>query len=207
MRPAAVHYMLPAVPPYAEPLVFFEQKPARKFIATVLLVLLLVFFLLYSPFYMIITAAFADQGLLRDTLTERPRALVQIFAAFSVFLIFIGGPIYFLFDALTRSRRVQIAQGIVTVNDRAFGFTKTWQAAISEYEGVKQSMRALISGIRHELILVHPVSERSILLLMSHNPKDIDGAKIAGELGTSFISSHQDKIQQNSPKFMGTAAI
>lgn len=206
MRPAAVHYMLPAVPCYGEPLVLFKQKPDRKFVATVLIVLLLVFIILYSPFYMLVSAALADQGLFHETITERPRALIQIFLGFSVFLIFIGGPIYFLFDTLTRSRKVQIAQGRVTVTERAFGFSKCWQASISEFIGVKQNMRAFISGVRHELILVHPLAERSIVLLMSHNPKDIDAVKIASDLGTIFVGSEQDILQQKSKKSLGPVA-
>lgn len=206
VRPAAVHYMLPAVPAYGEPLVFFEQKPARKFVAAVLIVLLLVLFVLYSPFYMLMSAAFADQGLLKETFSERPRALVQILAGFSVWLIFIGTPIYFLFDTLTRSRRVQIAQGIVTVTDRAFGFTKTWQSPISAYLGVKQAMRAFISGVRHELILVHPDAQRSIVLLLSHNVKDLDGMQIAADLGTRLLGSPEQKEATASIKLVRTAS-
>lgn len=207
MRPSAVHYMLPANPSYGDPLVLFEQKPARKFVATVLIVLLLVLLLLYSPFYMIFTAALADQGLLRETITERPRALIQILAAFGVFLFFIGGPIYFLFDTLTRSRRVQIAQGCITVTERAFGFSKTWQASLLEFKGIKQTVRALLSGVRHELILVHSDPQRSIVLQMSHNPKDIDGINIATQLAVPLISSDQDQLPQNSVKLMRTASV
>ena len=62
------------------------------------------------------------------TVATRPIATLQILTGLAFWLLLIGFPIYRLGDALTRARSVEIANGLVTVEDRAFGRSATWSA-------------------------------------------------------------------------------
>ena len=114
----------------------------------------------------IATAALADQDL-REAVSTRPLAAAQILTGLAFWLILLGFPIYRLLDTLTRSRSIEIAGGKITVRDRVFGRTSSWNAAVSEFLGVAPYLRASLSGVRHELILIHPERQRSILVAMA----------------------------------------
>lgn len=61
-------------------------------------------------------------------------------------------------------RQVQIAAERVRVRDAGLFGSKQWTAPLAEFRGVAHLVRATLSGVRHELILVHSVRDRSVLL-------------------------------------------
>jgi hypothetical protein len=61
-------------------------------------------------------------------------------------------------------RRVRIAGGHVTVNETGLLRATRWSAPLGEFKGIAHHVRATLSGVRHELILVHSVRSRSVLL-------------------------------------------
>lgn len=166
MRLAAIDRMTPSMPDFAAPAITIEQLPARRTTGVLLAALVLVAAVLLSPFYLIATAALADQAL-RDAVSTRPLAVMQILAGLAFWLVLLGFPIYRLLNTLTRSRSIEIAAGRVTVVDRAFGEASSWSAPVSEFLGVAPFLRASLSGVRHELVLVHPDRARSLMIAMA----------------------------------------
>jgi hypothetical protein len=166
MRIAAVDRMMPPKPDFCAACVRIEQMPARR--TTGLLLALLIGFaaLLLSPFYLVATAALAAQDL-QGAASIRPMAIAQIIAGLAFWLILLGLPIYRLLDTLTRSRSIEISAGQVSIEDRVFGRTKIWSGALADFLGVSPYLRASLSGVRHELILVHPELHRSVLVAMA----------------------------------------
>jgi hypothetical protein len=142
---------------------------------------------LLSPFYLVATAALADQGL-RDAAATRPIAIIQICAGLVVWLILLGFPIYRLLDTLTRSRVIEIASGRVSVADRSFGRASVWSAPVADFLGLAPYLRASLSGVRHELILVHPDRERSVLVAMAPRLTQLDVDQVAAALGLKEVS-------------------
>jgi hypothetical protein len=166
MRLAAIASMTPTMPDFSSASVSIEQLPARRTTGLLLAVLILFAAVLLSPFYLIATTALADQAL-RDAVTTRPLAAAQIFAGLAFWLVLLGFPIYRLLDTLTRRRTIEITDGRVTVIDRAFRTDTSWSAPVSEFLGIAPYLRASLSGVRHELILVHPERERSVTVAMA----------------------------------------
>jgi hypothetical protein len=187
MRIAAVDRMIPLMPDFSAPTVRIDQLPARR--ATGVLLALLVAFavLLLSPFYLVATAALADQDL-REAVSTRPLAAAQILTGLAFWLILLGFPIYRLLDTLTRSRSIEIAGGKITVRDRVFGRTSSWNAAVSEFLGVAPYLRASLSGVRHELILIHPERQRSILVAMAPRLMQSEVDQVASALGLKELA-------------------
>ncbi len=166
MRLAAIDRMTPSMPDFSAPSILIEQMPARRTTGFLLAVLLAFAAVLLSPFYMIATTALADQAL-REAVSTRPMAIAQIIAGLAFWLVLLGFPIYRLLDTLTRSRTIAITNGHVTVTDRVFGSDTSWNAPLSAFAGVAPYLRASLSGVRHELILVHPDRERSVMIAMA----------------------------------------
>jgi len=181
MRLAAVDRMSPPMPDFSGSTIRIEQLPARRSVGVLLAFLVAVAAVLLFPFYLLASSALADQGL-RAVVATRPLAAVQVLTGLAFWLFLVGFPITRLVDTLTRSRSVEIAGGLVTVSDRAFGRFATWQAPLSEFCGVVPYLRASLSGVRHELILLHPDRDRSVLIALADRLHQSDVDRIAGAL-------------------------
>lgn len=166
MRLAAIDRMTPSMPDFSATTIAIEQVPARRTTAVLLAALIGCAAVLLSPFYMIATAALADQAV-RDAVATRPVAAAQILVGLAFWLVLFGFPIYRLLDTLSRRRSIAIADGRVTVIDRMFGTDRVFSAPLSDFAGVAPYLRATLSGVRHELILVHPDRERSVTIAMA----------------------------------------
>lgn len=187
MRIAAIDSMTPSMPDFTADRIRIEQLPARRTTGFLLAVLIAFAALLLSPFYLVATAALADQDL-RAVVTTRPLAAVQIAAGLAFWLVLLGFPIYRLLDTLTRSRSIEIASGSVTVEDRAFGRSNVWSAPISSFLGLAPFLRASVAGVRHELILVHPNRERSLLVAMAPRLMQSEVDQVASTLGLKELA-------------------
>jgi hypothetical protein len=62
-------------------------------------------------------------------------------------------------------RRVHIDADRVTVAEKALFGSRQWSAPLGDFSGIAHHVRTTLSGVRHELILVHPSRDRSVLLL------------------------------------------
>jgi hypothetical protein len=182
MRLAAIDRMTPSMPDFTEPVVHLLQQPSRRSVGALLALLTMIGALMLLPFYLLASSALADGGL-RDAVATRPLATLQILTGLAFWLLLIGFPIYRLGDALTRARSVEIANGLVTVEDRAFGRSATWSAPIGEFIGLVPYLRASLSGVRHELILLHPDRSRSVLIALADRLQQSEVDRIAGALG------------------------
>jgi hypothetical protein len=178
--------MTPSMPDFAAPTIRIVQLPARRTTGLLLLALFAVAALLLSPYFLIVTAALADQTV-RDVASARPLATAQILAGLAFWLILLGFPIYRLLDALTRSRAIEITDGRVWVSDRAFGRVSSWNAPLTEFLGVAPFLRATHSGVRHELILVHPDRQRSLLIAMAPRLMQSDVNPVLAALGLAEL--------------------
>ncbi|MBA4132834.1 MAG: hypothetical protein C0519_15595 [Hyphomicrobium sp.] len=182
MRLAAIDRMTPSMPDFANLYVTIEQLPARRTTGILLGTLMLFAAALLSPFYMIATTALADQAL-RDAVSTRPIASLQILTGLAFWLVLLGFPIYRLLNTLTRSRTIEIADGRVTVVDQAFGHATSWSAPMTEFLGIAPYLRASLSGVRHELVLVHPDRSRSLLIAMAPRLMQSELDQVASALG------------------------
>ena len=61
-------------------------------------------------------------------------------------------------------RSVRITIERVTVSDSGLLGSKLWTAPLVEFRGITHHVRATLSGVSHELILVHSLADRSVLL-------------------------------------------
>ncbi len=196
MRPSDVDCMTPAHPDFASAGITIDQRPAHRAAAARLAVFIPVAGLLLFPFYLLASAAFADQGL-RDFAAGRPMATAQVVLGLTLWLLLLGLPIARLTNSLARRRTVRIANGQVQVADHVRGQTRTWTAPITDFEGIAHYLRASLSGVRHELILVHPDRERSLLLAVSDRLTQSHVDQACGSLGVREVPA---KVYRRAPR-------
>jgi hypothetical protein len=119
----------------------------------------------------------------RALIEQHPAQGVEIIAAVG-FLIYLAVlPTKRLADRLATTRIVEIERGTVTVTEGGYFRTWTWSAPLASFAGVAHHVRTSLSGTRHELILVHPEREKSVLLCVAARTSQSEVDRVAGLLG------------------------
>lgn len=123
----------------------------------------------------------------RDLIGQRPSLGLEILVALIFLITLIALPVWRLIARLTTTRTVDIAHGVVTVTEGGHFRTWTWVAPLGSYSGVAHHVRASLSGTRHELILVHPEREKSVLLCVAPRTSQAEVDHVATLLGHKQI--------------------
>ena len=90
---------------------------------------------------------------------------------------------------MTVTRTVEIDERTVTVTEGGQFRTWTWSAPLGAFTGLAHHLRASLSGTRHELILVHPEREKSVLLCLADTLAQQEVERVATLLGHKEIPS------------------
>ncbi len=118
----------------------------------------------------------------RALVAEHPALGLEILAAIAFWTYLLGLPLKRLFDRLAVKRTIEIDATTVTVTEGGHFRSWTWQAPLSSFAGVAHHVRASLSGTRHELILVHPTREKSVLLSLAHQMSQSEVDRVAALL-------------------------
>jgi hypothetical protein len=125
----------------------------------------------------------------RTLLAQHPALGLEILAAITFWLYLLGLPVRRLFNRITLARTVQVTERTVTVNERGCFRAWTWSAPLSSYTGLAHHLRTSLSATRHELILVHPQKDRSVLISLAASMPQTEVDRVAEMLGQKEISS------------------
>lgn len=187
MRAADFHCIDPALPPAALP-IHIRQSASRvgaigtlAFVAPGGLALL-------APFAMLGHALATDIGV-RQTLVERPASATLLAVGLVVWCALLALPLQRSLAGLARFRRVAIANGRVTVEDRGLTGSQTWSEPIGGYVGLMHLVRTNLSSSRHELVLVHPDRARTVLVAVADQISEQQIGATAALLGTRVLPS------------------
>jgi hypothetical protein len=115
------------------------------------------------PLLLLARHAFAERATLA-LLSERPSTAIPIVLGLAIWLAIFIVPLHLLVARTARKRRVDISADTVQVAERRLLRRQSWSAPLSTYRGVTHFVRSTLSGVRHELILVHPDPDRHVLL-------------------------------------------
>lgn len=160
MRQAASTNVVPA--PSFDSLPFdAEQASSRTTAVLMLLLLIPVLCLVIVPVGLVLVFATAE---VRNAIVLHPLAAAILGAGLAIWVLLFLVPAKRIILRFGNRRRVTIAREWVTVADESLFGSRHWSAPLAEFRGVAHHVRATLSGVRHELILVHPMREHSVLL-------------------------------------------
>jgi hypothetical protein len=136
-------------------------------------------------------AAIVAQALLapsaRALILQHPAQALEIVFAVGFLIYLVALPAKRLLDRLATTRTVEIADGTVTVTEGGYFRNWAWSAPLASYAGLAHHVRASLSGARHELILVHPEREKSVLLSVAPRTSENEVERVATLLGHKQI--------------------
>lgn len=166
------------------------QRCSQRTAATLLLLGIPAALIAITAAVVILTeAAVAPQA--RTLFLERPVLIIEILFAIAFVSYLAVLPTKRLIDRLTMTRIVDIANGVVTVAEGGHFQTWSWSAPLAQYRGITHHTRSSLSGTRHEIILVHPQREKSILLCVAAKTSQGEVDRICALLGQSQVPASE----------------
>ena len=171
--------MPPAASAKAAPVAAFDELPftftEQSSRAAAALLILLVFPLLavvVAPLVLILVFAAADfVHAVADKPFEIALLILGLTALVAAFLV----PTHRLIRRLWMTSTVRIVPDRVIVSEHGLLSSRVWSAPLSDFSGIAHHVRASLSGVRHELILVHQDRRQTVLL---HTAERISQATI-----------------------------
>jgi hypothetical protein len=186
---ASVATIAPETPPATLPLTL-QQTSARSSSTLMLALLVPMAMALLYPFILVAGHLAQNTGI-RDALIEHPASILQIVLALAFWIVLLGWPLKRAADALASARIIFIdAETVHVTESTAFG-SRSWTEPLKAYRGLVHHVRASLSGIRHELILVHPKRDRSVLVAIAPSFSQSEIDRVAHLLGCAEIPSRE----------------
>jgi len=149
--------------PGIDPPLVLEQAPEGGGRFVLVAVSLTVLVALMVPFGLVV-AQLASDPAARAILVARPLLGLELAAGMLAVAAIFGWPLAAGVGAALGRRRITIANG--TVRSEVVGRIgrPSWTEPIDAYAGLTQRVRTSLSGVRHELVLVHPRPSHSVIL-------------------------------------------
>lgn len=127
----------------------------------------------------------------RAQLLDHPGSSLQIALALGLWALLFAMPTHRLLTRMFAKRVIEIDGTSVTVAERGLFAGSSWSEPLASYLGVAHHVRASVSGTRHELILVHPDADKSLLLATAERFTDTEVARVARFLGTVEVPARE----------------
>jgi len=127
----------------------------------------------------------------RALLAQHPALGLEILAAIVFWAYLLGLPLWRLVHRLAATRAVEIDGSTVTVTEDGPFRSSTWSVPLGSFAGLAHHVRASLSGTRHELILVHPAREKSVLLTLADKMPQCEIDRVAALLGHKEIPASE----------------
>ncbi|MEQ1718453.1 MAG: hypothetical protein ABL907_21130 [Hyphomicrobium sp.] len=127
----------------------------------------------------------------RALVAARPLVAMGLALAFTFWLVMFALPLQRLIANLNGRRSIVITTTSVEVLEENAAGARFWTVPLSHYEGITHRIRTSLSGARHELMLVHPEWDRSVLLMVAEHISETDITHYSRLLGVPQIAPHQ----------------
>jgi hypothetical protein len=124
---------------------------------------------------------------LRQQILDHPMIAIQFVAVLGFWLVLFGLPMHKMICRLLSRRSVEITSTSVAVDDLGVFGNQAWNAPLTEFSGIAHHVRSSLGGTRHELVLIHPDSRKSVLLLRSEHISDTDVERFSALLRVPHI--------------------
>ena len=127
--------------------------------------------LIVVPQIVLAAYAFASPEV-RASLIDHPWATVELAVALLFWVGLVCWPLRSMLMATICHRLVEIRDREVRVIDETPFSTVAWRAPLTTYEGIALDVCSSLSGVRYEATLVHPNSNRSVVLMVAERIGD-----------------------------------
>lgn len=119
----------------------------------------------------------------------QPLATLQIVAGLMLLTALVLVPVRRMIARVGRGGSVEIDRGIVRMAERGLFASRTFDEPLNAYSGVVHRVRTTLSGLRHEIVLVHPDSRRDVVIALDRMEPAVPPALMIARLGLPEIGT------------------
>lgn len=119
----------------------------------------------------------------------QPLTTLQIVVGILMLSALLLVPARRLLAGIGRAGIVEIDGNVVRVAERGFLSTRRFREPLDAYRGVAHRIRTSVSGIHHELVLVHPDARRDVVMVLDGMDPTMTPAAMLARLGLPEITS------------------
>lgn len=146
----------------------------------------------------------------RNLILSNPLFATELALAIGFWIALFAWPLKRLAVRVNWRRELEITPESVAVKDHKAFSQNAWNAPLNSYLGIAYHVRTSLSGIRHELILMHPQKHRSVLLMVSEHISAADIARFSALLQLPEVSAKDlyalPRLRQALPQNAGFLA-
>jgi len=137
-----------------------EQRSSRSSSVILLLLLVPALAMMLVPLALLAALGVSTLGVA----AEQPLAALQVLVGLAIWTVLFVLPAKRILQRFGVTRAVRIDFRSVSVTESGPFRIRDWTTPLSEYSGVAHHVRSTLSGVRHELVLVHAIPERCVLI-------------------------------------------
>jgi hypothetical protein len=160
MPPQAVLDVVACDRPFDRLPLTIDHKSSRASALIMLMLLVPALLVGLVPTALLVAFASSSWGVAADN----PGAAAQVLVGIGLWTVLFVLPAKRIVQRFGAERRICVDTSSVTVSERGLFGSRHWSAPLSEYTGIARHLRSTLSGLRHELILVHREPRKSVLL-------------------------------------------
>ncbi|MFA5951311.1 MAG: hypothetical protein WC807_13610 [Hyphomicrobium sp.] len=174
--------------PFTSLPVVLDQSPSQSSPVILITLLIPVVAGLSLPFVALAQELAADASA-RSALAEKPIAAVQLILAAIALTSLFAWPLVRLLRKTLRKRVVRIEGSMVECSELGLFRRKVWSQPMASYEGISRRVLSSLSGVSHELLLVHRDRRRSVTLAVAAGFSQEQVDQLAALLNVAEIPS------------------
>lgn len=145
---------------------------------------------LFAPFALV-AALLASDAAAREILSAHPAVGVQLalglLALVGLFLV----PLALLARRAFGRREILIDGAFVHAREAGVFGARSWREPVDAYDGLMRRVRSSLSGTSHELVLVHPRADRSVVVFCGSKLPDAEAEFLARSARLAEIRSRE----------------
>lgn len=119
----------------------------------------------------------------------QPLTTLQIVVGILMLSALLLVPARRLLAGIGRAGIVEIDGNVVRVAERGFLSARRFREPLDAYRGVAHRIRTSVSGIHHEIVLVHPDARRDVVMVLDGMDPTMTPAAMLARLGLPEITS------------------
>ncbi|MBN9267259.1 MAG: hypothetical protein J0I75_22340 [Hyphomicrobium sp.] len=145
---------------------------------------------LFGGMFLVTTQAISEPETVSLALAK-PMATLQIVAGLLLLSALLLVPVRRLLADLGREGFVEIDGNIVRVAEKGLFSSRTFREPLDQYEGVAHRIRTTVSGLHHELVLVHPDARRDVVIALDRLEPAVSPAPMIARIGLPEITASE----------------
>lgn len=118
----------------------------------------------------------------------RPMATLQIVAGMLLLAMLLLVPVRRMLASVGRTGLIEIDGRSVRVRENGLLAERAFTEPLAAYEGVAHRIRTTISGVQHEIILVHSDARRDVVIPLDATQRNMTPAAMMAQLGLPEIA-------------------